>query len=112
VAGVSTVLDIVDDAVPPVDNDAGLVGGAGTVLRTVLGDSAVVMIDEPTPSFSEDFSHFQRQIPGAMVFLGVSNAEKGIMGLPHHPMFAADEDAIGVGARAMAAVLIDYLESK
>jgi len=102
-------LEYTEDAVPPVVNDAKLVEEALGTLRSLLGDSSVVVIDEPTPNFSEDFSRYQQRIPGAFFFLGVSNSAKGILGLPHHPMFAVDEDAIGVGARAMAAVLVDYL---
>jgi metal-dependent amidase/aminoacylase/carboxypeptidase family protein len=46
-----------------------------------------------------------------MYFLGVSNAGKGIIGMPHSPQFAVDEEAIFVGARTMAAVLLNYLET-
>ena len=110
--GVTLDLAYEEHAIPPVDNDPELIRRSGETLRSVLGDSAVVLVDEPTPSFSEDFSRFQERIPGALWFLGVSNPERGIMGLPHHPRFAADEKAIGIGAKAMAAVLLDVLESE
>jgi len=42
--------------------------------------------------------------------LGVANAELGLNGMPHSPNFAADEAAIFVGANAMSAVLLGYLE--
>jgi metal-dependent amidase/aminoacylase/carboxypeptidase family protein len=42
----------------------------------------------------------------------VSNPEKGIVGMPHSPGYAADDEAIFVGARAMAAVLLDFLGSR
>ena len=51
-------------------------------------------------------------MPGVLFFLGVSNPEKGIVGMPHSPGYAADDEAIFVGARAMAAVLLDFLESQ
>jgi len=46
-----------------------------------------------------------RQVPGAMIYLGVANPELGIDGVPHRPDFAADERAIGIGVRAMAGLL-------
>jgi metal-dependent amidase/aminoacylase/carboxypeptidase family protein len=64
-----------------------------------------------TPFFSEDFARYLQKVPGVMYFLGVSNAEKGIIGMPHSPQFAVDEEAIFVGARTMAAVLLNYLET-
>ena len=64
------------------------------------------------PAFSEDFGSFQALVPGVMFFLGVSNPEKGIVGMPHSPTYVADDESIFVGARAMAAVLLDFLESR
>jgi metal-dependent amidase/aminoacylase/carboxypeptidase family protein len=46
-----------------------------------------------------------------MYSLGVSNSEKGWVGLPHSPGYVADEASIEVGARAMAAVMLDFLHS-
>ena len=46
---------------------------------------------------------------GGMFFLGVSNLEKGWIGMPHTPDYVADEESIFVGASAMAAVLLDFL---
>jgi metal-dependent amidase/aminoacylase/carboxypeptidase family protein len=45
-----------------------------------------------------------------MYWLGVSNSEAGTSGMPHSPNFVADEESIFVGAKAMAAVLLDYLQ--
>ena len=47
-----------------------------------------------------------------MFVLGVSNPEKGWVGMPHDAGYVADEESIFVGARAMAAVLLDFLESR
>jgi metal-dependent amidase/aminoacylase/carboxypeptidase family protein len=45
-----------------------------------------------------------------MYWLGVSNSEAGTSGMPHSPNFVADEESIFVGAKAMAAVLLDNLQ--
>ena len=55
------------------------------------------------------FGFFQEMVPGVMFFLGVSNPEKGWIGMPHSPGYVADEEAIFTGASAMAAILLDFL---
>lgn len=102
--------DYQDQRVPPLNNHASLVPRSCKTLRSIFGRESVLVIDSPSPDFSEDFSHFQKRIPGIMIFLGVSNPEKGILGIPHHPNFAADDDAIAVGIRGMTRILIESLE--
>ena len=110
VAGVSHKVDYNRYAIPPVMNDPALVAQADAVITAVNGPEALSPVGGVTPFFSEDFSHFQNEVPGALYFLGVSNTPKGTMGLPHHPAFVADEGAIVFGAATMASVLWDYLE--
>jgi metal-dependent amidase/aminoacylase/carboxypeptidase family protein len=100
-----------EEMVPATVNDPALVRRANNVLTAALGEGKVRPVRRAPPQFSEDFSRFQREVPGAMYFLGVSNEKKGIVGVPHSPNFMADEEAIGVGARAMTRVLLNYLES-
>ena len=95
-----------------VDNDAALVKSATASVETVLGAGSVTPLPALVPAFSEDFGSFQDVVPGAFFFLGVSNPEKGIVGMPHTPNYAADDEAIFVGARSMGAVLLDFLASR
>ncbi|HEX2465227.1 MAG TPA: amidohydrolase [Thermoanaerobaculia bacterium] len=95
-----------------VDNDTELVKRATSAVDSVLGAGSVSMLEQVVPAFSEDFGSFQAQVPGVMFFLGVSNPEKGTVGMPHSPGYVADEESILVGAKAMAAVLLDFLESR
>jgi amidohydrolase len=108
--GVTYELNYTERAIAAVNNDAELVGQAEAVIRKLGGDQALLVIDELTPFFSEDFSFFQREVPGVLLFLGVSNDANGQLGLPHHPMFVADEDAIAIGVRTMSMVMLDFLE--
>lgn len=78
-------------------------------LRRVLGQEGAVVYDGTVPCFGGDLAFFQKRVPGALFFLGVSNPGKGIVGIPHAPSFQADDEAVLVGARAMAAVVFDYL---
>jgi metal-dependent amidase/aminoacylase/carboxypeptidase family protein len=91
-------------------NDPDLVRSTLEAIRSAVGPGNLLEINRVTPHFSEDFAFFQQRVPGAMYWLGVSNAELGYVGLPHSPDFVADEEAIFIGAKAMAAVLLDFLE--
>ncbi len=45
----------------------------------------------------EDFSFYLQKVPGAFLFLGVRNEEKGITAPHHNPAFDVDEDALEKG---------------
>ncbi|MBM4188372.1 MAG: amidohydrolase [Gemmatimonadetes bacterium] len=90
-------------------NDSALTVRATAAAEQVLGAGNVVPVEVIVPAFSEDFGSFQDLVPGVFFFLGVSNPAKGTVGMPHTPDYVADEGAILVGARAMAAVLLDRL---
>lgn len=92
-----------------VTNDTVLADRAAEAARVALGASNVARVTTIPPAFSEDFGSFQARVPGVFFYLGVSNASRGWVGQPHAPEYAADERAIQVGARAMAAVLLDAL---
>jgi metal-dependent amidase/aminoacylase/carboxypeptidase family protein len=94
-----------------VSNTPALVARASAVAESILGPRSVQPLPGVVPAFSEDFGSFQQKVPGAMFFLGVSNPEKGWVGMPHTPGYVADETAIGLGAKVMAAILLDVLSS-
>ena len=96
-------------ALPDMVNDPELVRSTLETIRSVVGDG-LLEVNEITPYFSEDFAFYQQTVPGAMYWLGVSNSELGYVGMPHSPDYVADEESIFVGAKVMAAVVIDYLE--
>jgi metal-dependent amidase/aminoacylase/carboxypeptidase family protein len=91
------------------NNDPGIVDRANAAAAEVLGPEAVIEVQGIPPAVSEDFGSFQDEVPGAMYYLGVSNPEKGWVGMPHTPDYVADEGAILVGASAMSAILLDFL---
>ncbi len=98
-----------EQTLPDMVNDPQLVRSTLETLRSVLQPEGLLEVNQVTPYFSEDFAHYQQHIPGAMYWLGVSNSELGYVGMPHSPDFVADEESIIVGARAMAALLLDFL---
>jgi amidohydrolase len=108
---ISYQVDYTNGVMPPVMNDPALVRGAMNTIRSMQGEEGLVMVEQVPPFFGEDFAFYLQKIPGVMYWLGVSNQKKGIIGLPHHPQFAVDEEAILVGAKTMAAVLLKYLDT-
>ncbi len=96
---------------PDMHSDPELTYAAIPAIKAAVGDDAVVMIYASAPYFGEDFALFQEHIPGAMFFLGCANAQKGITAINHSADYDLDEDALAVGTKAMAAVLLQYLHS-
>jgi amidohydrolase len=111
VADVEAKLDYADRIAPDVRNDAALVQAAAEPLRSVLGPDGALIGGGAVPYFGEDFAFYQQRVPGVLFWLGVSRAERGIIGVPHAPFYQADDDAIPLGARAMSRVLLQHLES-
>jgi amidohydrolase len=62
---------------------------------------------------AEDFSFFQKKVPGFFYFLGITPKEK-LKGAPqnHSPLFSVDESALKVGVQSMLRLTLDYLDSK
>jgi amidohydrolase len=108
VGGVRYDLQYEDRVLADMINDVQLVRDSRGALQRVLGAESVIETGS-SPYFGEDFAFYQQLIPGAMYWLGVSNSEKGTVGMPHSPGYVADEASIQVGSRAMSAVLLDYL---
>ncbi|MET8148781.1 M20 family metallopeptidase [Actinoplanes sp. NPDC049668] len=99
------------DPFPAMVNSAELSTAAGRYLSTVLGRESVLSARASWPFNCEDFALFLNEAPGAMLYLGVADAETQMNGAPHTLDFAADERAIGHGVRAMAGLLTERLQS-
>lgn len=95
-----------------VTNDEALVALANAAAEAHLPDLQVQPLTVAVPMFSEDFGSFQTRTPGVMYFLGVSNAEAGTVGMPHTPDYVADDGAILVGTRLMAAAMLARLRAE
>lgn len=92
---------------PVTYNDPALVAATLPTMQRILG---VDKVTSPRPQMgAEDFSKYQKVIPGFFYFLGVGNRAKGIDAMIHTPEFDADESALGIGVRVMSAVVLDYL---
>jgi amidohydrolase len=63
---------------------------------------------------SEDFAHYQNEIPGVFFFLGVNpDGVDTINAAPNHsPYFLVNDEALKVGVKALSFIAVDYLENK
>jgi amidohydrolase len=89
--------------VPPVVNDPAVTGLVSGAARAVLGNNNVLVAEQSMGG--EDFAWYLREVPGALMRLGVRTPGGPIFDL-HQPEFEPDEGAIGVGVRVLAATAV------
>lgn len=97
-----------DDSNPVTYNEPRLVDETLPTIRRIVGDANVVLLKPFMPA--EDFSYYQKVIPGFFYFLGVGNKAKGLMPAWHTAEFDVDEESLVVGVKVMTNVLLDYLD--
>ncbi len=93
---------------PALVNDEALAGRVTGSLRTLLGEAAVHHLPRPEMG-GEDFAFVARRVPAVMFRLGVRNEARGIVHPVHSDRFDLDEDALPLGAAALARCALDYL---
>ncbi len=97
---------------PVTYNDPELTAHMLPTLQRVAGADQVLLVEAITGA--EDFSFFQKKIPGLFIFLGgrspdISEDEAP----PHHtPDFFIDESGLGLGVRTLTSLALDYLQSR
>lgn len=97
-----------DDSNPVTFNDPRLVEEMLPTLQRILGEQNLL---RPKPFMpAEDFSYYQKVIPGFFFFLGVGNSAKGLHPMWHTAEFDIDEESLVVGVKVMANMLLDYLD--
>ena len=97
-----------DDSNPVTYNDPRLVDETLPTIRHLVGDANLLSLKPFMPA--EDFSYYQKVIPGFFYFLGVGNSEKGVTAMIHTPEFDIDEESLVVGVKLMSNALLDYLD--
>lgn len=97
----------IKDATDITYNDPELVKQMLPALEKVAGTENV--LSQKAVTIAEDFSYFQREVPGFFFFLGgmtPGNTES----FPHHtPDFLIDESGLLLGVKALTEMSIDYL---
>jgi metal-dependent amidase/aminoacylase/carboxypeptidase family protein len=71
------------------------------------------LLECPPQTVSEDFSFFQKKIPGVFVLLGVRKPGASIEEYApnHSPRFKLDESGLALGVRLLANMTVDYQAS-
>ena len=94
---------------PVTINDPELTEAIVPTLAKVAGPGHLTLV--PKTAGAEDFSFFQRIVPGVFFFVGVTppGIDAATAAPNHSPRFFVDENALVVGVRALAQVAVDYL---
>ena len=90
-------------------NDPDLTRRMVPTLERVAGPGKA--FQSPPATGAEDFSYYQREVPGLYFFLGVIPDSIPLQqAYPNHsPYFFADEAALPLGVRALAHLAVDFL---
>jgi amidohydrolase len=90
-------------------NHPGLTEWSVPVLERIAGEAKVKVVDKICGA--EDFSYFQKQVPGFFYFLGCTPPDRDARtAAPNHsPRFYVDEDCLKVGVKSLAALALDWL---
>jgi amidohydrolase len=96
---------------PVTVNDPALTEAMLPTLRRVAGAERVLFV--PKVTGSEDFSFFQRVVPGMFFFVGIvpAGTEVNKAAPNHSPHFYVDERGLALGVRALAHLACDFLEA-
>jgi amidohydrolase len=92
---------------PVTNNNPALVEESLPLMRRLEGSK--VEIVKPVTG-AEDFSYYQKVIPGFFWFLGARNEAAGITAAHHTPDFNIDEAILAPGVRMAVSQLLDYLD--
>lgn len=93
-------------------NDQKLTNETMKRISSIYGKQSVIpLYGVPPLQFSDDFTYFQKSVPGVYYFLGGSNFEKGIVAMPHTPNFEVDEECIKTGVNYFSSMIIERLNN-
>jgi amidohydrolase len=93
-------------------NDPALTAKMLPSLRRTAGEANV---REAQPSLGgEDFSYYQREIPGMFIWLGIKTpgADPALFAQNHSPRFRVDEAGLKLGVRALSRLAVDYMQGQ
>ncbi|NNF98806.1 MAG: amidohydrolase [Desulfobacteraceae bacterium] len=90
-------------------NDAGVISNITGILSACM-DEPDLLTDYPPLLGSEDFSSMLTEVPGAMIFLGVTPGDVDTASVPflHSPDFDIDETALMHGVRTFGNIAFNY----
>jgi amidohydrolase len=100
---------VIEQVSKPVYNEPGITRDIRQIVQDLLPDSS---IDTDCKVMgSEDMAEFQARVPGAYIFVGSNNVEKGLDGAHHNPRFDFDENVLPLGVGIMTSAVFRLLET-
>jgi amidohydrolase len=92
-------------------NHPALTTWAAPTLARIAGEANVGVIDKVCGA--EDFSFYQKQVPGFFYFMGCTPPERdaGTAAPNHSPRFYVDESCLPLGVRSLSALALDWLSA-
>jgi amidohydrolase len=99
----------IHEGVPTLENDITVTEFLYDVSQSILGPKNVQYL--PPIMGSEDFSYFTLECPSAIMRLGCSNKQKGLVRSLHSPHFDIDEQVLEIGVAIFATAVRRYLAS-
>ena len=93
------------ESCPAVFNDPRVTEAARKAAVKVAGQSNVTEVVQKLSS--EDFAHFLKRKPGALLRIGTRNEAKGCTENAHNAGFMLDEDALMLGGRLLVQFVMD-----
>src|SRR6056297_2280845 len=99
----------IEEGYPVTYNDPDLTADMVPTLEKLAGKENIVLSDAITGA--EDFSFFQKKIPGFYFFVGgMPQGMDPADAAPHHtPDFYIEEEGMKLGVKALAALTVDYM---
>jgi amidohydrolase len=91
-------------------NDLELTANSLPVLNSVAGQENVLLVDAITGA--EDFSYFQKEVPGFYFFVGGKPLDVPLENIADHhtPDFFIDESGLKLGVQSFVNLTLDYLK--
>jgi amidohydrolase len=89
-------------------NDPKLVAESLPSIRRAVGETNV--FEFPQRMGAEDFSYYEKIVPGFFLRLGSGNKARGITAESHTAAFDIDENCLVVGVKVMSNLILDYLD--
>jgi amidohydrolase len=90
-------------------NDPALTEWSVPTLGRIAGEARVGVVSKACGS--EDFSVYQRQVPGFFYFMGCTPPDRDAGTAPsnHSPRFSVDESCLKLGVKTLGALALDWL---
>ena len=107
-SGVSWNVSWSGDPLPSCHNDPAMYEAFAASARKVVGRERVIHL--PTSPGAEDFAYYEKEKPGLLFGLGMSNESKNACHPAHTRDWDIDEDALSTGVKVFVQFVLDNMD--